>query len=425
MKRLLTHGTALAAGICLAWCAAAWRHGGPADGDAPAGRQTPPRRISPANGDDSHGAGRTGGGGLSPKDYQAAWDAIAHRPVTEEERQALQRVVIEAWAHTDLRGAMRAAAFSDPGSSFFARYPVSNFSAADALSGEFSRDPETAWAILQEQEFRFNREGFYNTFSGAVAGNMPVLAAMLPRMPQRLRMAVVENIALRSTGKNALPHAEVMRLLSSLPDAVQSRELVRRFASTQIELEPPETLLQRVTDATTAAERMVAEEAYFRTMTDSPEGTLMERWRALPEEARGRAVEVVVGSAGSNDSLPKIIGMIRESGRNDLLQNKSLTMNLRSWARNWEKDDVAEGLAWAASLPAVPEMDAAFEQTITGYSDYRTGELREWIGTLAAGWHRDRALAVYAGSSEVEEEDKAWARGQIADPEVRKRLEEE
>jgi hypothetical protein len=424
MKRLLTHGTALAAGIWLAWGAAAWRHGGQLDRDDLTGRQTPPRRVSPANGDDSHGVVSIGGGRLSPKDYQAAWDAIAHRPVTEEQREALQRVVMEAWANTDLRGAMRAAALNDPESSFFARYPFSNFKAADALSGAFSRDPQTAWAILQEPEFRFNREGFYRTFDGAVGWDMPVLAAMLPQMPQRLRMVVVENIARRSTGKNALPHAEVMRLLSGLPDAAQARELVRKFTYTRKEREPPETLLQRVTDATTSAERMVAEEEYFHMMTDGPQGSLMERWRALPEEARGRAVEVVVESAGSNGGLPEIIGMIRESGRNDLLQEASLTSNLRSWAGSWEKHEVAEGLAWAVSLPAVPEMDAVFNQTISGYSDYRSGELREWIGTLPPGWHRDRALAVYGESSKVEVEDKAWARGQIADPEVRKRLEE-
>lgn len=422
MKRLLTHGAALAAGICLAWGVAAWWHGGPAERDVHTERKAPPRRAAAPDRGASAGARHAGSGKVSTNDYRAAWDAIAHRSVTLEERQNLQRVVLERWARTDLRGAMLAALEDNRGAS---TYPVFMFGSGDsrhALRDAFARDPERVWAILQEPEFRFGREILVLRFSEALAADMPTLEIMLPRLPQPERIRVVEALMGRSLGGRAVPRADVMRLLSSLPDAMQARELVRMFAGTQGEPEPPETLLRRMTEATTPAERMVAEEEYLTAMKDGPRGSLMERWHALPPDARDRAVDAVVSSARSNGMLPEIIGMVRESGRLELLQHVSVTTALEGWARSWQTDDATAGLAWALSLPAGPEMDAVFSQTITGYAGPNLEELREWIGTVPPGWHRDRALAVYAATWKLEEEDRAWARKQIADPEVRKRL---
>ena len=350
-------------------------------------------------------------------EYKAAWDAIAFKDVTIQQRIELQQALLQQWALVDLEGAM-AAVLAGPWDGHYQEGGI------DALLGSFSEAfterPLEAWDLIQSGKFGPGSALFREAWVNSVAGQEPLLAvSLMGSMSQRVQM----NVLNRALGRHAGDPDMRRQILAKLGEMPEDTPNLSGLVAQAFKISPsdgdPAGYREAIANATSDQARTMALHEYLSSLRNLDATALRAEWSQLPPELQARAATGLFNSPTGVKNAPEVLDLIMETGQWDRLKDPTAQNNLRSYARTLDGVDLA---SWGMKLPERPETIEIFRRAVDPYISRNIGDAKGWIETLPQGWHRDRALGQFSqhalwGSKNPELSQ--WALDSISDPKIR------
>jgi hypothetical protein len=417
-SQIASHLGALTVGIAIAAVA----------GGVPAGKSNPvsesgrpERGVVVANG------GRTSGSvppikktraGLKAADFKMAWDAVASRELSREERRKLQSQILEKWAEVDLEGAMHAAisqAWDEDGNDPFAE----NFFLA-AFSKAFADRPLDAWALIQSGKYGLGTQMLREKWLAAVSSkDRELVLSMLSEIPVNMQPGAVE---------------QCFGSLIASPDR--------------------DALLAKLIKQAGGGHDDWLEAVFKAVPADGDPAALRKDWSGLPEgvdrkiallkwgaslrgaDANSVSAELAAIPAGSKDEAAKALISQLEDGCMGMLAALDFALATDSWGslskasapilESFAQTDLMDAgkiAEWGAHLPERPDTAKLYQAAVGRYIGKDLGRAKEWLGGMAEGsWQRENALAEFSRQAlqgHQDQEASQWALDSISDVRVK------
>lgn len=380
----------------------------------PSTRASEPRRAT-------DGAGRLNRG-MTPAEYQAAWDAIPTRKWGRKERFDWQIKLLKEWAAKDLEGALRAAFSESWGRNQVGLVKDEAFKFHGAFIESIETRPREVLKLIQEKKLGVLESSLLlQAWSVSLFQHDPkVYFSHLQELkggdfPMALNASFV--------------HAEDINTLTRVFDLAEekarqgvSMEGLKTWHVTGFAGDfTPEELIERVN-----IPDRILQDYYVSTMAF---GLLKSSYLSKAEDVSAKIQEVPSGTrdqfAGLLLTFASKPGVLQASvdhfvseGNWAHLEKVDVSRFIQQMA---EKSDPAGVAEWAATLPPRQETDGMFRSGVEPFIRKSPEDAWNWIQDMNEGYWRDRALAEYSHVNLTVFNDpakSAVALAQIRDPDV-------
>ena len=421
--RIVSHLGAVGVGIAIAASAAGFSK--PRSSAEPA-VETQAQTTKAGNGQGAPRAlkaGKTTKPSLKANDFQRAWDGVASRKLSREDRISLQKEILAKWAQVDLAGAMDAAMKEAwDGRDFFKagdRYYSGN-DILTAFSQAFSDRPLDAWALIQSGRYGVGAQLLRGQWLAAVGkSNGLLLASMLGELPGSLQKQAVaaamegaktgperEALLAKIVGQAGENHDDwIQAAFKNLPDGGDSVALRERWSAL------PEGSARKAT--------MMEWGASLRTMDADKLATELGD---IPADAKAEATKAMLSQL--NGSSPGLLSALDFAMATDQWGSlaESSAPQLASFGEQNHTDPVKLA-EWGCNLPERPDTVEMYHKAIGRYIRDDLPRAKEWLEAMPEGtWQRENGLAEFSQQALWRKNDPAasqWALDAISDPAVK------
>lgn len=353
---------------------------------------------------------------LASKDYRAAWEAIAFRDVTIQERVDLQRELLRQWAEVDLEAALKAALScawdGDGGMGGIDQL-------LDSFEDAFAARPLEAWDLLLSGRPGLGTSIIKARWAAVVARREPMLVlSHLNDLPARSHGSTLKTITAAVAGNPEL-RDEFFDRCCTLPQTRQFSTWMSEIVRTLGPSGTPSEIGRKLAEATTDQQRTRYIHEFGISLKSADPSTIVAEWNQLPAGLRGRASNSLYLHADPTSDIPALTGLLIQAN-----EWKSLAEQSGKISEHGYKTGKVEPLAnWTATLPDRPESRLLLSRSLEPFIVNHPTDAKQWIDRLPGGdWRRDEALAEFSRHSLWRMNDRdnsTWAIDHISNPQIR------
>lgn len=427
--KIASHGMAFAAALGIAWWFSAEHRGNEADdsgkdGVGENGRVSsngkPDRTNRPGSGKNDPRVMRNDHGEkYTSAEFKAAWDAIAFREISLNDRTMLQEAVLRGWAEVDMEAALKALLSTnwDMEEGFAG---VGNM--LESFNDVFRERPLEVWDLIQSGRLGLGGELVKSKWAAAAASEHPMLVmSVFSNLSSGAQGNTLKQIT-AAVAKNPELREQFLEQLCKQPQTGQFSTWMSETIRSLGPSAPPDVIGKKLSEAKTEQERTRYIHEFGLALKKMDFPTMMSEWTKLPEDLRGRTSRSLLLHADPSSDIPSLAGEMMKIGEWKSLNEQAGKIS----EYGYKTGKVRELAEWTSGLPAVAQSQEIFVRAVEPFIVNKPSEARQWIESMASDdWRRDRALAEYSRHVLWRMNDKdlsTWAIDSISDPMVKRNV---